>query len=432
MDEDAERLLPRSEANGISDSASDSVAYHGQGHYAAFAISWIMGCAFLFPWNALLTVEDYYYVVFPNDHPSRVFTIVYEPFALITTFIFLYYEARASTRWRILSGFALFIAAIALAIVIDVATHGSGGIGSFVGMCFLIAMLGIGDGTAQGGLVGDLSFMHPSYLQAYNAGLAASGVATTVMRMITKVAFGDGNFGLRKGALVFWGVAGFVEVVGVVLYAFVFPRLEAVKFYRGRAANEGSKTVNDDLTAAGVDGKSQDAEYGNTRPRKSTSELFFENWDYALMLVLIYLLSLSIFPGFLYEDTGKHQLGDWYALVLIAMYNGADLISRFIPLVPALCMRSRRLIMITCLARFALIPCFYFTAKYADAGYMIFLCIILGLTNGYLTVVVFTRAPEGYISPEQNALGNILISFLIVGLFLGVTSDWLWLIGKGW
>jgi equilibrative nucleoside transporter 1/2/3 len=55
----------------------------------------------------------------------------------------------------------------------------------------------------------------------------------------------------------------------------------------------------------------QDAEVGNNRSRKTTTELFRENWDYALMLVLIYLLSLSIFPGFLYEDTGKHQLGDW-------------------------------------------------------------------------------------------------------------------------
>lgn len=39
--------------------------------------------------------------------------------------------------------------------------------------------------------------------QAYNAGLAASGVATTLLRMVTKVAFGDGTFGLRKGACEF-------------------------------------------------------------------------------------------------------------------------------------------------------------------------------------------------------------------------------------
>ncbi len=34
--------------------------------------------------------------------------------------------------------------------------------------------------------------------------------------------------------------------------------------------------------------------------------------------------------------------------------------------------------------------------------------------------------------PEQNAVGNILVLFLILGLSIGVTADWLWLIGKGW
>lgn len=34
--------------------------------------------------------------------------------------------------------------------------------------------------------------------------------------------------------------------------------------------------------------------------------------------------------------------------------------------------------------------------------------------------------------PEQNAVGNILVLFLIVGLSLGVTMSWLWLIGKAW
>ncbi|MFS8021034.1 putative equilibrative nucleoside transporter [Helianthus anomalus] len=41
-------------------------------------------------------------------------------------------------------------------------------------------------------------------------------------------------------------------------------------------------------------------------------------------------------------------------------------------------------------------------------------------------------AKEALVSgPEQNALGNILVSFLMGGIFVGVISDWLWLIGKG-
>lgn len=48
------------------------------------------------------------------------------------------------------------------------------------------------------------------------------------------------------------------------------------------------------------------------------------------------------------------------------------------------------------LARLLLIPAFYFTAKYGDQGYMIFLTSFLGLTHGHLTVCVLTAAPRGY------------------------------------
>ncbi|KAG2646081.1 hypothetical protein PVAP13_2KG485400 [Panicum virgatum] len=84
------------------------------------------------------------------------------------------------------------------------------------------------------------------------------------------------------------------------------------------------------------------------------------------------------------------------------------------------------------ISRFLLIPAFYFTAKYGDQGWMIMLTSLLGLSNGHLTVCVLTEAPKGYKGPEQNALGNLLVLFLLAGIFVGAVSDWLWLIGKGW
>lgn len=45
------------------------------------------------------------------------------------------------------------------------ATSGHGGVGPYVGVCALVAGLGIADGVAQGALVGDLSFMDPIYIQ---------------------------------------------------------------------------------------------------------------------------------------------------------------------------------------------------------------------------------------------------------------------------
>ena len=46
--------------------------------------------------------------------------------------------------------------------------------------------------------------------------------------------------------------------------------------------------------------------------RKGNKQLLLENIDYALDMFLIFALTLSIFPGFLSEDTGSHSLGTWY------------------------------------------------------------------------------------------------------------------------
>ncbi|KAL5581886.1 hypothetical protein UlMin_014328 [Ulmus minor] len=404
-----------------------------EGKYAAMVVCWLLGNGCLFSWNSMLTIEDYYVYLFPNYHPSRVLTLVYQPFALGTLLILAYNEAKINTRRRNLFGYILFFIAILLVLVLDLATSGKGGLGTFIGVCAISGAFGVADAHVQGGMVGDLSFMRAEFIQSFLAGLAASGALTSALRLITKAAFENSQDGLRKGAILFFAVSAFFELLCVVLYAFVFPKLPIIKYYRSKAASEGSKTVSADLAAGGIQTLPGGAEEDPKRfERLSNKELLFQNIDYAVDMFLIYVLTLSIFPGFLSEDTGSHSLGTWYALVLIAMYNVWDLIGRYIPLVKFFKLESRKGLMIAILSRFLLVPAFYFTAKYGDQGWMIMLTSFLGLTNGYLTVCVLTSAPKGYKGPEQNALGNLLVLFLLGGIFAGVTLDWLWLIGKGW
>lgn len=48
-------------------------------------------------------------------------------------------------------------------------------------------------------------------------------------------------------------MSAFFELLCVFLYAFVFPKLPIVKYYRAKAASEGSRTVAADLAAAGIE-----------------------------------------------------------------------------------------------------------------------------------------------------------------------------------
>ena len=53
-------------------------------------------------------------------------------------------------------------------------------------------------------------------------------------------------------AVMFFAISTFFELLCVLLYAFVFPKLPIVKYYRSKAASEGSKTVSADLAAGGI------------------------------------------------------------------------------------------------------------------------------------------------------------------------------------
>ncbi|KAG9140386.1 hypothetical protein Leryth_019618 [Lithospermum erythrorhizon] len=378
-----------------SDGASSPTRLEGK--TVATVVCWFLGMGSLVSWNSMLTISDYYYELFPDYHPARVLTLVYQPFAVGAMAILAYHEAKVDTRKRNLVGYILFFLSTLGLLLLDLATSGKGGLSNYIGVCVLVACFGLADASCQGGMVGDLSFMLPEFLQSFFAGLAASGVLTSALRLMTKAVFDKTDDGLRKGVILFLSIAAFLEFLCIFLYAYTFPKLPIVKYYRSKAAAAGSKTVSADLAAAGIQTAPIDKDVAaKNLERLSNKELFIKNIDYALDLFLIYVLTLSIFPGFLYENTGHHQLGSWYALVLIAMYNVWDIIGRYVPLLKSIKLESRK-----------------------------------GLTNGYLTVCVITTAPKGYTGPEQNALGNLLVLSLLAGIFTGVCLDWLWIIGNG-
>ncbi|KAL1567338.1 Epsin-3, clathrin recruitment and traffic between the Golgi and endosome [Salvia divinorum] len=401
-----------------------------EGKFKATVVCWFLGLGSLVAWNSMLTIQDYYYELFPRYHPSRVLTLVYQPFALGTMTVLAYYEAKVDTRRRILYGYIIFFLSTLGLILIDLGTVGRGGIEDYIGICVFVAAFGLADACVQGGMVGDLSYMHPDFVQSFFAGLAASGALTSGLRLVTKAVFDKTDHGLRKGVILFLSISTLFEFLCIFLYANVFGKLSIVKHFRKKAALEGSKTVTSDLAAAGIHTTYNENITDAKHKRLTNKELILKNKDYAFNLWFIYALTLSIFPGFLYENTGEHQLGSWYAVVLVACYNVWDLIGRYIPLIDYIRLESRKGLTIACLSRTLLIPCFYFTAKYGDQGWMIMLCSFLGLTNGYLTVCVLTVASRGYTAPEQNALGNLLVVFLLAGIFAGVVLGWLWLINN--
>lgn len=96
------------------------------------------------------------------------------------------------------------------------------------------------------------------------------------------------------------------------------------------------------------------------------------------------------------------------------MFNAGDFVGRYMPLLKPFSLVPRKGLFLLCVARVLFIPCFYFAAKFADAGWMILLGITLGWTNGYLTVLGMMLAPRGYsvsLILTSNSLANVYLVF---------------------
>lgn len=74
-------------------------------------------------------------------HPTRVFTLVYQPFCIATAAVLTYHEARINTRLRIISGFSILFVASFLLIIVSCLPIPTGG-SDFVLACIYNLHLG--------------------------------------------------------------------------------------------------------------------------------------------------------------------------------------------------------------------------------------------------------------------------------------------------
>ncbi|PIA46520.1 hypothetical protein AQUCO_01500219v1 [Aquilegia coerulea] len=146
-----------------------------KGKNAAMVVCWLLGVGCLLAWSSMLTAEDYFLTLYPTYHPTRVLTLVYQPFALGTLAILAYNEANINTRRRNLIGYIAFFISSLFVLVLDLATSGKGGIWTFIGVCFASAAFGVADAHVQGGMVGDLSFMRPEFVQVWILHIISTG-----------------------------------------------------------------------------------------------------------------------------------------------------------------------------------------------------------------------------------------------------------------
>lgn len=151
---------------------------------------------------------------------------------------------------------------------------------------------------------------------------------------------------------------------------------------------------------------------------------------YGIGILLIYIVTLAIFPGYITEDVHSELLKDWYAIILITGYNVFDLVGKVLTSVYLL--ENSKVAIGGTIARLLFFPLFYGClhgpAFFRTEIPVTILTCLLGLSNGYLTSVLMILAPK--VVPLQHAetAGILIVLFLVVGLAAGSIVSWFWVI----
>jgi equilibrative nucleoside transporter 1/2/3 len=240
-------------------------------------------------------------------------------------------------------------------------------------------------------------------------------VLVSAMRVFTKALYPQDAHGLRQSAILYFIVGIVVMIMCIVCYN-VADRLPVVVYYKD------------------IKKRAQKAEVGGgmTGPAwRSTlwSIVGTVKW-YGIGVILIYAVTLSIFPGYITEDVHSETLKDWYPILLISAYNVFDLVGKALPAVYLL--QNANIAVAGSFARLLFYPLFYGCLHgpnfFRTEIPVTILTCLLGLTNGYLTSILMILAPKAVPIHHSETAGIVIVLFLGVGLVIGSFVSWFWVI----
>ncbi|XP_031477679.1 equilibrative nucleotide transporter 1 [Nymphaea colorata] len=392
--------------------------------HLAYISYFVLGAGFLLPWNAFITAVDYFTYLYPEVSIDRVFAVTYMLVCLaFLLLIIAFFTQRSTASFRINAGLLFFLVSLLVIPLMD-AFYLKGRSGLYDGYYVTVAAIalsGVGDALVQGSLIGSAGELPPRYMQALVAGTAASAVLVSAMRIITKAVYPQDARGLRKSANLYFGLSIAMMFICLVCFNLV-DRLPVIQYYK-------------DLKLQAV--QSEEDEEKNEKDTHCMSSwgsnLYYivgrVKW-YGIGILLIYVVTLSIFPGYITEDVHSELLKDWYSILLIAAYNVFDLVGKSLTAVYVI--QNARIAVGASVARLLFYPlflaCLHGPKFFRTEIPVTLLTCLLGLTNGYFTSVLMILAPKVVHIQQAEAAGIVLVLFLVIGLAVGSVVAWFWVI----
>eukprot|EP01102_Stenamoeba_stenopodia_P023111 TRINITY_DN9853_c0_g1_i1.p1 TRINITY_DN9853_c0_g1~~TRINITY_DN9853_c0_g1_i1.p1 ORF type:complete len:505 (+),score=92.51 TRINITY_DN9853_c0_g1_i1:27-1517(+) len=417
----------------VSSSSSTESSSVPEMDNVAYGIVMLLGAGFLFPWMCFITAVDYFQMVYPQRRMEFYIAIFYEMSGLVGHLLVVIFGSRFSFAARIVPGYLLLAGCLAitpfLELIFPLDT-------AFSFTLLVVIVLGVADAVAQNTLYGYTAIFPPVYVQGLMNGNGLAGITVSICRIITKVSVPATEQGERISTRIFF--LSFAVVMIVCVATFFMLQKRKITIYYLNSIVSSSKTRDVELKTMNInEGESDDSDHHSSSSvslspseaewRKagaaSLKSAFLAVWKSGLLLLSIFLITLSIIPGLASEIPSHTPLPDrWFPVITLTLFNLFDWIGRSLPRWAWAQRVSERTLYLMNGCRLVFIPLFVlcvYPPLFKHDSIPIVLCILLGLTNGYLASMTMMFAPSKSEEKSRELAGNIMALFLVSGLTSG-------------
>jgi len=243
-----------------------------------------------------------------------------------------------------------------------------------------------------------------------------SGVLVSFLRIFTKAVYTQDASGLQKSANLYFSVSIVIMFICMVLYNLAH-KLPIMKYY-------------DELKIQAVAVENDNGPLAGSVWRSTIWNTMGTIKWYGFGIMLIYVVTLAIFPGFITEDVHSQRLRDWYPILLVTCYNVFDLVGKSLTAVYLL--ENAKIAVGCCISRLLFFPlflgCLHGPKFFRTEIPITILTCVLGFTNGYLTSVMMILSPKTVKLQHAETAGIVSVLFLAFGLATGSIVSWFWVI----
>ncbi|KAL0905179.1 hypothetical protein M5K25_027366 [Dendrobium thyrsiflorum] len=385
--------------------------------HIAYMVYFTLGMGFLLPWNAFITAVDYFSYLYPGTPVDRVFSVAYMFSCLVPLLFIVGWAHLSSAAVRINVGLVAFTATLVVVPVLDAAyvRNTRGLYGAYDVTVAATVLAGVGMRSSREVLSDPLESFRNLHAGVVS-GTAASGVLVSALRVICKSIYPQDTTGLRNSANLYFAVSIVVMIICLICYNMA-ERLPVVQYYKNIKV-QAMKEERDSKMLTG------------SAWRSTLWNIFGRIKWHGFGLFLIYVVTLSIFPGYITEDVHSQVLKDWYPIILIAGYNIFDLVGKALPGVYLL--QNANVAVGASVARLLFYPlffgCLHGPQFFRTEVPVTILTCLLGLSNGYFTAVVMILAPKAVPIQHAETAGIVMVLFLVIGLTVGSVVSWFWIV----